>query len=455
MKLNQKLKLTLVILIVILLSIIGFAGIYVQNKNIMNNILPDYLLSMDLKGYRRIELKMSSDSTTVKYDAEGKEIDENDKETQVASTQEKKTNEDSVKTEENYKKVKEIIKTRLEKLNVEEFNIRQAKDSENIIVEIPENENTDTVVSQLQLQGKFEIVDKDTNEVLMTNDDVEKVEAGYGSTSSGTVVFLNIKFNKEGKEKFKNITNTYVENSANTENQNTEETETTTQEKSAKEITIKIDDSELLSTHFDEEISNGILQLSVGSSTNSSTDELKEYYEQANRLAAILDAGKMPIVYETEQNKYVKTDIMNNQISVAISVCIVVATILMIVIIIQNKEKGILSAISFVGYIALLLIAIRYTNVTVSIEGIAAIIAIAILQYAFLFKISNVKQEEYWNTYLKYVWVLIPLAVIAVTFALTTTCLPISSFGMVTFWGLIVFLVWNAVITKNIIEIKK
>ena len=33
MKLNQKLKLTLVILIVILLSIIGFAGIYVQNKN--------------------------------------------------------------------------------------------------------------------------------------------------------------------------------------------------------------------------------------------------------------------------------------------------------------------------------------------------------------------------------------------------------------------------------------
>ena len=163
----------------------------------------------------------------------------------------------------------------------------------------------------------------------------------------------------------------------------------------------------------------------------------------------------MPIVYETEQNKYVQTDITNNQISVAISICIVVATILMIVIIIKNKEKGILSAISFVGYIALLLIAIRYTNVTVSIEGIAAIIVIAILQYAFLFKISNVKQEEYWNTYLKYVWVLIPLAVIAVTFALTTTCLPISSFGMVTFWGLIVFLVWNAVITKNIIEIKK
>ena len=42
----------------------------------------------------------------------------------------------------------------------------------------------------------------------------------------------------------------------------------------------------------------------------------------------------MPIVYETEQNKYVKTDITNNQISVAISICIVVATILMIVIII-------------------------------------------------------------------------------------------------------------------------
>ena len=62
--------------------------------------------------------------------------------------------------------------------------------------------------------------------------------------------------------------------------------------------------------------------------------------------------------------------------------------------------------------------------------------------------------EEFWNVYVKYIWTLIPIAVISVVFALTTW-LPISSFGMVMFWGIVVKFIWNAIITRNILNIKK
>ena len=53
-----------------------------------------------------------------------------------------------------------------------------------------------SITKKLQYQGKFEIVDSETNEVLMTNDDIESVKAGYGTISTGsTVVFINIQFN--------------------------------------------------------------------------------------------------------------------------------------------------------------------------------------------------------------------------------------------------------------------
>ena len=42
----------------------------------------------------------------------------------------------------------------------------------------------------------------------MTNGDLKAVKAGYGTTSSGaTTIFVNIEFNKEGTQKFKDITN--------------------------------------------------------------------------------------------------------------------------------------------------------------------------------------------------------------------------------------------------------
>ena len=373
MKKYKGLKLTLIILVIVLLAIISFGGIFVQSKGQYINILPEYQLARDLKGYRKIVLKVSDEvKETIKYDAEGNVISATDTETEVARTEEKKVNSEEILTQENYEKVKAVVEKRLSKMHVTDYVIKQSNENGTIILEVPENENTDVIVGQMYSQGKFEIVDNDTNEVLMTNDDIKSVRAGYGSNASGTVtVFINFEFNKEGTEKFKNITNTYVETTEEQDNQNgneqqTEETQSTdqteqteeTQETVTKEIALKLDDTTLLTTYFDNEITNGILQ---------------EYLTEASNIASLIDSGKMPVIYEIDQNQFIYSDITSQSIAIAISVAIAIVAIGMIYFIIKYKTKGILASISLVGYIAILLIAIRYFNVEISIAGLIGI----------------------------------------------------------------------------------
>jgi len=460
MKKYRGMKITLIILTIILISLVSFIGIYVEDKNQVNNIMPEYLLARDLEGYRRIELKVNDEiAETIKYDDEGNVLPEDNTEIPVARIEEKKVNEKEVLTEENYKISKKIIEKRLNKMQVTDYIIRQDKTNGTIILELPENKNTDRVVGQIALQGKFEIVDNETNEVLMTNSDLKSVKAGYGSTQTGTTaIFLNINFNKEGTEKFKNITNTYIqtivekeEKEENTNEVETEEvaTEETENEKEAetvtKQIAIKIDGSTLLTTYFDTEISNGILQLSVGSSTNATNEEMQEYLLEANSMAALLDSNKMPIVYEVEQNKYIYSNITTDEIGIVISIVIVVLVLAMVYHILKYKTNGILSSISQIGYIAILLIALRIFNVEISFAGIIGIILSIVLNY---FIVTNIlKQNEILKVIKKWTLVLIPTLIIAIVFIFMNI-----SMGMELFWALTIGILYNLSITNIMLK---
>ena len=304
------------------------------------------------------------------------------------------------------------------------------------------------IVAQLQYQGKFEIVDKDTNEVLMTNNDLKSVKSGYGTTAYGTTaIFVNFEFNKEGTEKFKNITNTYVEVPSTNE-------ETGEETKTAKEISINVDGETLLSTHFDEEVSNGILQLSVGAAT--STEDLQESLMTANNLAALLDSKMMPIVYEVAQNKYVASEITADNIELFISLSIAVLTLGMVYLIIKYKEKGIFTSISLVGFVAVLLLVLRYTNVMITVDGIVAIILSVFLNYLLLINIlDNMTKKEnakeaFNKSVARFLFNIVPVVIIAIVFTFNSW-LPVFSFGMVMFWGILVNLAYNYVITRAIL----
>lgn len=447
MKQNKKLGLTLIILVIILLSLISFGGVFVQNKNLMENKLPEYLLAGDLKGYRRIELKVNEEvSKTIKYDEQGQVISDEDTETAVARTEEIKVNPDEILTKENFKTSKDVIEKRLKAMNVQNYVIRQNEENGTIILELPENEKTDKVVGQLYSQAKFEIVDNDTNEVLMNNDDIKSVKAKYGTVSSGkTAVFVDIQFNKQGTEKLKNITNTYIETTVKSEN--VTEGEEAQEEKVTKKIALKIDDYSMLTTYFDQEINNGLLQLSVGysDSTSSSTDEIQEYIEEANSMVAILGSGKMPIVYGVEQNKFIVSNITENEIKIGVGIALGLLVIGFAYLIIKYKSKGILGSISIVGYVAVLLIALRYFNVEITTSGLFTIALSIILNYIVIANILKAKNVS--KTVGKYALIYIPFLVVAVVF--TFANIPI---GAILFWGIIIDLLYNLSISNLMLK---
>ena len=490
----KKIKIITMIVLIILITMVSFFGVYTQVQNRMENQVRDYALDMDLDGARYVRLSVNKESTDVIKDADGNEVETDEEMTdeQLAENGYTKesvpNNSEEVLTVENYDNTKKIISERLKSQGAGEYEISVDNETGDILVQIPENENTDSLVSNINTIGNFEIIDADTKEVLMDNNDIKLVNVMYGSsssTSSGTTVYMNIEFNKEGTKKLENISNTYVEstdttnttsedtnttteNTTNTETENTTTDNTTstedTTESTAKEITLKIDDEDIMTTSFDEPIENGKLQLSMGSSTTD-VDTLQDNISQASSIASVLDSGKLPIQYDMISNEYILSDITNTHIEYLAIAIGIVLLIGLIILIIRYKVNGLLSSIAFIGLISLYLLVIRYTNVSVSIQGIVGIIVTIILNYIFINKIlATIKKSEdnkklgtikegIKESYKEFFMKLIPicLSVIVFCFINWTT---ISSFGMVMFWGIVLIALYNYLITAEMLKVK-
>ena len=488
----KKIKIITMIVLIILIAMVSFFGVYTQVQNRMENQVRDYALDMDLDGARYVRLTVNKESTDVIKDANGNEVETDEEMTdeQIAEngyTKESVPNNSAdVITVENYEKTKKIIAERLETQVVGEYEISLDNETGDILVQIPENSYTDTFVSNMNTVGKFEIIDANTKEVLMDNNDIKKVNVMYGSDSttstSGTTVYLNIEFNKQGTEKLENISNTYVkteEDTTNTtaEDTNTAETENTTTENTtedgtstetdtteAKEITMKIDDEEIMTTSFDEPIENGRLQLSMGTATTDA-GTLQDNISRATSIASVLDSGNLPIQYDIALNEYVLSDITNTHIEYLVLAVGIVLLIGFIILIVRYRVNGLLSAIAFIGLISLYLLVIRYTNVSVSIQGIVGIIVTIILNYIFVNKIlltikkseNNKKlatiREGIRESYKEFFIKLIPICISVIVFCFINWT-TISSFGMVMFWGITLIALYNYLITATMLKVK-
>lgn len=422
MKQNKKLKIALLVLIIFLISVISFGGIYVENKGKMENVVPEYKLARDLKGYRRVEL-IAANEDSISSDVENTE--EANKENKI-----------------DYSLTKKVIEKRLENMNVYDYIIRHNSEDGKVVLELPENEDTDRVVTNLYQQGKFEVLDNDTQEVLMTNDDIEKVESGYATTNSGlTVIIVNIEFNNAGKEKLKDISTKYttVEEKITDENgqEKTEEVE--------KKISLQLDGSTLITRSFDEKITNGIIQLQFTNSGNSTVEELQEQYIQANSLSAIMNSGKLPTSYTVNQNKYIYSDISTDVVKIVPIVMLAVAIVATIALAIKYKVKGLLGGISLIGFVATYLVAIRYTNVEVSIGGFAIMAFAELVNILFIY--NMLKKEIVMDAIKEFALILVPALIISVVFTLSNLTV-----GAMLFWAVVITLLYNLVITKSIIK---
>ena len=487
---GKKLKLITEILAIVVICLVSFVGIYTQKANKMENQVKEYELSKDLKGYRELVFKVS-DATEV-LDSNGKVVGNTDNytdstiESNSYQKSENKINNDADLTEENYEKTKSIIEKRLKSLKVEDYNLSLNKENGDIYLQIPENSETDHTVSNILQVAKFEIKDsEDTSNVLVTNDDLKKVSAMYNTTTSGTTVYLQIEFNKNGKNILKDLStgeyktdenatnetnstdNTTSEdgenndtNEENTENTNTEGENTTSSEetsKTQKKIILSIDNNDMITTSFDDPIEDGVIDLSMNKATTDQ-DSISDTLQSASTIAAVVNSGKMPLTYKVSENNYVNTDITSNDLLKEFGIFFVIVAVALILLIVKYKAKGIIASIAYIGFVGLELLLVRYTNVTISLESIVAGIVTLVINYMITYRLlkihetdAELKAKVYANEFKSIIIKSIPIFIIAVVFVFIQWT-KVSTFGMTMFWGLILSIIYNYIVTRDMIN---
>lgn len=451
MKTQKIITIITVILLVIIITVASFFGIYKKKEYKVSNVVPDYILGMEFTNSRIVNLEIDKtvESTTI-YDKDGNEVTEKENGVEYTEengyiTVENKANSDDILTNENFKKTKSILKSRLKKLGVDQYRVILDESNGNIQIKIPENDNTDMVIYNLLQSGTFELKDSETDEVLIDKSNVKKANVVYSQGETGTGVYLQIKLNKEGKRKLEEISKIYVETTIQITNEEGETEETT----EIKKVEIALNGETVKETYFGETLADGTLNIAIGAGTDSKT--LEQYKAEAEQMAAVLNSGILPITYaETDYTE--ASNITKQQLDIGMYIVLGIIALMIIFFIIRLKTKGLLASILQIGYIALLLLTLRYTNVKITIEGIFGILISSILNYIYIYKaFKNIDLNFVKEVTAKFALKLIPIYILAVIFSFNSIA-NIYSLGMTLVWGIIVMYLYNLSLTQIVLN---
>ena len=446
----KKIKITTIILAIILVTLVAFGGVYIKTQNRMENKVKEYTLGRELEGSRRVELK-------------------------VKTSDESKTSTENL-TEENYQIVKNTIEKRLNNLGAEDYTISLNKEDGTIKVELAENETTDTYAYFLTANGKVQIKEKDATTELLSDSMVEKSIYTYTADSEAKYqVYLELQLTEEGQAKIEEIKNNYAilvneveeieaaeeakkekaEGEEKTEGETTTETSTENSEPTKKIAVLTIAGSE-----YDiEKIEKNKVTVRVGTKTNNSSS-INNNIALAAEMTMLINSGKYPVEYEINDNKFIYTDITEEQmLYLGVAVAIVILA-MCVIFTIKYKTKGVLVSVSCIGFISILLLILRYTNVNISIEGIGAIILVLAFNYRMnqimlnKTKTANIINEAIISTYKETFSKLIPVMIVTLVFCFAEWT-NLTSFGLIMFWGLLLMAVYNIIVTKTLLKLKE
>lgn len=452
MKKEGFLKLILAILVIILLCIVSLGGIYAKDKNVMKNVLPNYILGMDLDTNTIIKLDVvknegNSSENTQEESNETEKNSESENSENAENNTEKNNSENgqaqNIYTVENFKQSKKIIEKRLKNAGINQYTLRLDEQSGTIIMEVPDDTDNDTL-QNIFVVGKTEIKISENNEVIGDYNSISKIttaiDDSYVNYGIGSFVKLDIEFSKDAVKKFEEIKNNYIiptdEEGKQTENN----------------IVIAIDGSAICSmteTEFLETAVKGSLPLKLGDYTNDKTT-LNNTLKEADSIKNIIQSGNLPITYSVNYTNDIHSNI--SEIGI-ISVFAVILIIMLVYLVLKYKLKGILAELDILGFGALLLLVLRYTNVEISIASIVSIATMLILQFIYSVKLldnEKISSKIFTEETIKFTKMLIPAFIMSVVIAFANI-LEISGFGMIIFWGIILFEIFNNIITRAIL----
>lgn len=411
MKAQKVITIITIILLVVIITLASFLGIYKKEEYRVSNKVPEYILGMEFTNSRIVDFKVS---------------DENSNE---------------VLTPDNYNLSKNILKNRLNALRAEQYNIREDASTGNIQVQMTENDDTQTIISNLAQRGAFELKDNETNEVLLSNNDIDNSKVVYGQTETGNTVYLQIKFNKEGAKKLQEISQKYVATTAQVANENGELED----KEETKEVAIVFDGETYRTTYFGDTITDGTLNVAMGTGSDAAT--LNQYANTASQMAIVLNSGVLPIIYNTSGYQ-ISSSIEKADFNILMYIAITILLLMTVYSLVKLKSKGILVAILEIGYISFLLLALRYTNIKITLEGFVGIIASIVLSYMYIYSaFKNSSDNFVKDTTAKFALKLIPIYIIAIVFTFNSIA-NISSLGMTLVWGIITMYLYNLILTQ-------
>ncbi len=453
LKVEKKLKIILCIALIILIILVGFIGVYTKEGITYKNILPDFSFGSDFSGKRITTFNLSSETKEVIYDKDGKVVssipeganeDDYRKETE-------KVNKDEALTEENYKKVKSIFEGRLERIGVKDYKVRLDKESGDIVLELEEALDTDISIQYMLLKGDFAIRDSVDGTVFLDNKDLKDVKVLYSNPEAdGIKVYFSMEFNKEGAKKLAEVSKNYLKAEGEEENSDTDKNK----------IALTIEGQDILTTYFGEEITNGILRITLGESTDS--EVLQNYIEQAEFYAMLISNDKMPLTYTIGTSSFANAGLAGNALPIIIGVVCIILALTIIYMLCRFKLDGLIAGAAMLAGFGLFAIIVRYVGLEIELNTFMAIIILIALEVYIMTKLlSSIKANSTYENvakktikvYLENIEIIIVTLIVAIIFTFMSKVF-VYSFGMTLFYGSISIAISNLLFLRTMLLAK-
>lgn len=461
----------LLVLIIVLIAAVSFVGILRRNLNSWENILPDYELSRELDKMRVLTFSVDdstepveetdeevTDETTTEVNqtvSDDEEISENTED----SSEETETEEEAaevpvnpaeVLTNTNYDKVKEIIEKRLAKAEINDSEIVVDYETGDINIYVPFNDQANTVADYVTAAGDIQLVDTETQEVLISRDMISSVQSysminpdisDSETTSGGSLEYgLQINFTNDGVNKLGEISKTYID------------VIDEDGESDPKTLDVQLDGQTVYTTYFDPKGDYQYLTIPVYTNVSESQREL---YESSIRIYETnINSGLLPIKYVANYTTYLENDTNKLALNILIIASIAILAIMSIYMIIRYKGKGLFGVISQIGYVALFLLLVRFAKEPLTLFALVSIAVVSILNYVFINKlIKKDSKTTYAQSLVNFALKIMPIIICAIVFVFATS-IELKSVGVVLFWGLLALVPYNLIFTDNLFNMQ-
>ena len=411
LKKDNIIKIIVSVLVILAIAYLSIFGLKIGDRQIIKSV-KEIKTGLDISG-----------GVTITYQAkaeEGKSISETD-----------------------LKKSEAVIRKRLENKNIYDYIVRSDVSSSQITVEIPANINDKSrdpleAVEGLDKTAKIEFRDPDGNVVLSGNEveGAELSEDAVDNTGMPTPHVV-LKFSSEGQKKFAEATEKLV----------------------GKKLSIYLDEDLLTDPTVQSKIDSNTAIITLGDGTYSEKKALAEEYSM------LIDSGALPFSLEVVNKEYIGPYIGQQALQISIVAGIIGLIIVCIFMIIMYRLPGFVSSLSLVAYVAIILLLMSTTGISLTLPGIAGLIlSIGMAVDANVIIFERLKEElkakvnpskAFERSFKNAMAAIIDGNITTFTVALLLYIFgigPVKGFGIVLAIGVVVSLLTAVVITRFILK---